>query len=56
LTVPAELREAQATVVGRLAWRDYQAGHRDDLWKLAPIYLRPSYAEEKAEKKTPTSQ
>jgi len=51
LTVPPECREAQATVVGRLAWRDYQAGRRDDLWKLAPVYLRPSYAEEKAQKR-----
>jgi tRNA threonylcarbamoyladenosine biosynthesis protein TsaB len=48
LAVPPEMREAQATVVGRLAWRDYQAGRRDDLWKLAPVYLRASYAEEKA--------
>jgi tRNA threonylcarbamoyladenosine biosynthesis protein TsaB len=48
LVVPTKLREAQATVVGRLAWRDHQAGRRDDLWKLAPVYLRPSYAEEKA--------
>ena len=48
LMVPPERREAQADIVGRLAWRDYQAGRRDDLWKLAPVYLRPSYAEEKA--------
>ena len=48
LAVPPEMREAQATIVGRLAWRDYQAGRRDDIWKLAPAYLRPSYAEEKA--------
>jgi len=51
LTVPAEWRDAQATVIGRLAWRDYQAGQRDDLWKLAPVYLRPSYAEEKSQKR-----
>jgi tRNA threonylcarbamoyladenosine biosynthesis protein TsaB len=51
--VPADRREARASVVGRLAWRDYAAGRRDDLWKLAPVYLRPSYAEEKAGKKTP---
>ena len=42
--------EPQAATVGRLAWRDYQLGRRDDLWKLAPVYLRPSYAEEKAKK------
>ena len=44
-------RIPQARTVGRLAWRDYQLGRRDDRWKLAPIYLRPSYAEEKARKK-----
>jgi tRNA threonylcarbamoyladenosine biosynthesis protein TsaB len=42
--------QPQAATVGRLAWRDYEAGRRDDLWKLAPLYLRPSYAEEKARK------
>jgi tRNA threonylcarbamoyladenosine biosynthesis protein TsaB len=50
LVVPADMREAQAAVIGRLAWRDYQAGRRGDLWKLAPVYLRPSYAEEKAQR------
>jgi tRNA threonylcarbamoyladenosine biosynthesis protein TsaB len=39
--------EPSAAVVGQLAWREFQAGRRDDLWKLAPVYLRPSYAEEK---------
>jgi tRNA threonylcarbamoyladenosine biosynthesis protein TsaB len=48
--LPPPLREPQAATVGRLAWRDYQLGRRDDLWKLAPVYLRPSYAEEKARK------
>jgi tRNA threonylcarbamoyladenosine biosynthesis protein TsaB len=42
------LWEPQATMVGRLAWRDYEHGRRDDLWKLMPVYLRPSYADEKA--------
>lgn len=46
LIVPV-LREPQAATVGRLAWHAHQAGRRDDLWKLAPQYLRPSYAEEK---------
>jgi tRNA threonylcarbamoyladenosine biosynthesis protein TsaB len=45
---PKSLREPQAITVGQLAWREYQNGRRDDLWKLAPAYLRPSYAEEKA--------
>jgi tRNA threonylcarbamoyladenosine biosynthesis protein TsaB len=44
----AVAREPRAAIVGRLAYRDFQAGLRDDLWKLAPVYLRPSYAEEKA--------
>jgi tRNA threonylcarbamoyladenosine biosynthesis protein TsaB len=41
----------QAATVGRLAWRDYQAGRRDDLWKLAPQYYRKSAAEEKWEQR-----
>lgn len=42
------LREPQATTVGQLAWKQYDRGHRDDLWKLSPKYLRASAAEEKA--------
>ena len=37
-----------AAAVGQLGWRDYRAGRRDDLWKLLPLYYRPSAAEEKA--------
>ena len=48
--VPRSLREPQAVTVGHLAWRAYQLGRRDDLWNLAPAYLRPSYAEEKKAK------
>lgn len=44
----APLREPQAVTVGQLAWRNYQLGRSDDLWKLAPKYLRQSAAEEKA--------
>lgn len=40
--------EPRASVVGREASRCYQRGRRDNLWKLAPLYLRSSYAEEKA--------
>lgn len=36
-----------AAAVGQLAWRKYEAGERDDLWKLAPQYFRASAAEEK---------
>jgi hypothetical protein len=47
----ASQRDPQAATVGRVAYSQYQAGRRDDLWKLAPVYLRPSAAEEKAAKK-----
>jgi hypothetical protein len=36
-----------AAAVGQVAWRAYQTGRRDDVWKLAPQYFRPSAAEEK---------
>jgi len=36
-----------AASVARLAWADYAAGRRDDIWQLAPRYSRPSAAEEK---------
>jgi len=52
VAAPYQSREPRAAVIGRLAWRDYQSGRRDDLWKLTPVYLRPSYAEEKAAKST----
>lgn len=51
VTIAAESDwQPRAATVGRLAWRDYRAGRRDDLWSLAPVYLRPSYAEEKGRK------
>jgi tRNA threonylcarbamoyladenosine biosynthesis protein TsaB len=46
--VAKEYWQPMAAAVGEVAWRAYQAGHRQDLWKLAPQYYRPSYAEEKA--------
>jgi tRNA threonylcarbamoyladenosine biosynthesis protein TsaB len=39
-----------AAAVGEIAWRDWQAGRRDDHLKLVPLYLRKSAAEEKAER------
>ena len=36
-----------AAAVGRVAWRNYQAGQRDDLLQLVPAYYRRSAAEEK---------
>jgi tRNA threonylcarbamoyladenosine biosynthesis protein TsaB len=47
IVVEATLREPDAATVGRLAWQAHCQGRRDDLWKLAPAYLRLSYAEEK---------
>jgi tRNA threonylcarbamoyladenosine biosynthesis protein TsaB len=43
-----QCREPRATTVALLARGEYEFGRRDDLWKLAPVYLRLSYAEEKA--------
>jgi tRNA threonylcarbamoyladenosine biosynthesis protein TsaB len=42
-----DLWEPMAAAVGQVAWRSFEAGRRYDLWKLAPQYYRPSYAEEK---------
>jgi tRNA threonylcarbamoyladenosine biosynthesis protein TsaB len=45
--VDSSLWPPLAETVGRLAWRRYQAGGRDDVWSFAPNYYRPSAAEEK---------
>jgi tRNA threonylcarbamoyladenosine biosynthesis protein TsaB len=37
----------KAATVGRLAWRQYQSGRRDELRSLVPNYFRLSAAEEK---------
>jgi len=47
--VPAEYWTPRAAQVARLAARRYPQGHRDDLWKLLPLYSRKSHAEEKWE-------
>ena len=39
--------EPRASTVGRLAAGDFRRGRRDDVWALAPVYGRPSAAEEK---------
>ncbi len=39
----------KAGTVAKLAWQRHLAGAYDDLWKLSPIYLRKSAAEEKLE-------
>ena len=38
---------ASATCIGQLAMKLYEAGQRDDIWSLLPLYLRASAAEEK---------
>lgn len=45
--VDEEFWSPQASTVGRLAFRDYQAGRRDDPFQLLPHYFRRSAAEEK---------
>lgn len=47
VAMPEDLWQPLAATVGQLAWRAYQSGQRDDLWKLAPNYYRASAAEEK---------
>ncbi len=39
--------QPDAVTIGRLALREHQAGRRDDLWTFSPLYIRPSYADEK---------
>ena len=41
------LWQPTAEMTGRLAWQQYQAGVRHDLWKFVPQYHRRSAAEEK---------
>lgn len=45
--LPSEYWAPRASGVASLAWRQFQAGQRDDLWQLVPKYLRASAAEEK---------
>jgi tRNA threonylcarbamoyladenosine biosynthesis protein TsaB len=52
VATPNELWQPTAAAVGKLAWRSYYAGHRDDVWKLLPKYYRPSAAEEKRASKS----
>ncbi len=47
LVVDSSHREPLAATIGQLALEAYQEGRRDDLWNLAPHYIRPSYADEK---------
>ena len=45
--VDRDLWEPTAASVAAVALQRYQAGQRDDFWKLVPLYFRPSAAEEK---------
>src|SRR5205085_7876230 len=45
--LPEEIWQPMAIAVGQVAWQAYQAGQRDDFWKIAPNYFRLSAAEEK---------
>jgi len=47
---PCFSASASAEWVGRIAWRRYQAGQRDDLWNLLPLYSRLAAAEERRAK------
>jgi tRNA threonylcarbamoyladenosine biosynthesis protein TsaB len=47
IVAPSELWFPNAATVGRLAAAKYASGARDDVFRLAPIYLRRSAAEEK---------
>lgn len=49
--LPRDLWQPRAATVGRVALRDFAAGKRDDFWKLSPVYLRPSAAEEKTQQR-----
>jgi tRNA threonylcarbamoyladenosine biosynthesis protein TsaB len=42
--------QPMAAAVGQLGWREYNAGRKDDLWKMVPLYYRLSAAEEKRDK------
>ena len=53
LTAAEECWTPQAATIGRLGLLAWHSGRRDDLMKLMPTYLRPSYAEEKVQ--TPKS-
>jgi tRNA threonylcarbamoyladenosine biosynthesis protein TsaB len=48
VALPEANWQPMAATVGQVAWRAFQQGQRDDVWKLAPKYIRPSAAEEKA--------
>lgn len=46
VVAPENCWSLTANAVGKLAWRQFEAGKRDSMWKLEPFYFRPSAAEE----------
>ena len=44
---PEGLHEPRAVTIGRLGQREHAAGRRDNFWTFSPLYIRPSYADEK---------
>lgn len=51
---PREFWSPSAAAVGRLAWREFLAGRRDDPFQLAPLYLRRTAAEEQWDRRPAT--
>ena len=51
--IDSALWSPKAATVGRLAWRQFQSGKRDELQSLVPHYFRLSAAEEKRAQRTP---
>lgn len=45
-------RDATAQALWSVGMRHFAAGRRDDYWALEPLYLRPSSAEQKWDKRT----
>lgn len=47
VVAPTEIHEPDAVTIGRMAVQEHIRGRRDDLWTFSPLYIRPSYADEK---------
>lgn len=47
VVAPTEIHEPDAVAIGQLALQEHARGRRDDLWTFSPLYIRPSYADEK---------
>ena len=47
VVAPDEIFEPDAAMIGRLGRQEHARGRRDDFWTFVPLYIRPSYAEEK---------